>query len=64
MFQVKNLNLQVEQEIQRRNLMQSDLKTQTQELNKAKAREKQYEKVSLFSYILIISFYQFQLLCP
>ncbi|XP_029640242.1 rho-associated protein kinase 2 isoform X1 [Octopus sinensis] len=41
---VKNLNLQVEQEIQRRNLMQGDLKTQTQELNKAKAREKQYDK--------------------
>ncbi|XP_059146890.1 rho-associated protein kinase 1-like isoform X3 [Physella acuta] len=40
----KNLGLQVEQEVQRRNLMQSDYKNQTHELQKAKTKEKQLTK--------------------
>ncbi|XP_067678854.1 rho-associated protein kinase 2-like [Haliotis asinina] len=40
----RNLGLQVEQEVQRRNLMQGDFKTQNQELTKAKAKEKQLLK--------------------
>ena len=41
---VKNLSLQVEQEIQRRNLMQSDFKTQANELARFKTIEKQLNK--------------------
>ncbi|XP_041359873.1 rho-associated protein kinase 2-like [Gigantopelta aegis] len=40
----KNLGLQVEQEVQRRNLMQGDFKTQNQELLKLKSKEKQLVK--------------------
>ncbi|XP_012943125.1 rho-associated protein kinase 2 [Aplysia californica] len=40
----KNLNLQVEQEVQRRNLMQGDFKNQHLDLQKAKAKEKQLGK--------------------
>ncbi|KAL3869241.1 hypothetical protein ACJMK2_041948 [Sinanodonta woodiana] len=39
----RNLSLQVEQEIQRRNLMQGDFKSQTQDLVKQKNREKQLQ---------------------
>ena len=42
---MKNLSLQVEQEIQRRNLMQSDFKTQANELARFKTIEKQLNKV-------------------
>ncbi|GFN77047.1 rho-associated protein kinase [Plakobranchus ocellatus] len=41
----KNLGLQVEQEVQRRNLMQGDFKAQYQDLQKAKTKEKQLAKV-------------------
>ncbi|KAK6188435.1 hypothetical protein SNE40_004608 [Patella caerulea] len=40
----KNLSLQVEQEVQRRNLMQGDLKNQYVDINKAKSKEKALEK--------------------
>lgn len=40
----RNLSLQVEQEIQRRNLMQSDFKVQTNELTRCKTLEKQLNK--------------------
>ncbi|KAK3090086.1 hypothetical protein FSP39_009049 [Pinctada imbricata] len=40
----KNYSLQVEQEIQRRNLMQGDFKNQTQDLSKYKSIEKQLRK--------------------
>ncbi|KAK3585004.1 hypothetical protein CHS0354_024918 [Potamilus streckersoni] len=39
----RNLSLQVEQEIQRRNLMQGDFKSQSQDLVKQKNREKQLQ---------------------
>ncbi|RUS78321.1 hypothetical protein EGW08_013925, partial [Elysia chlorotica] len=41
----KNLGLQVEQEVQRRNLMQGDFKAQYQDLQKVKTKEKQLAKV-------------------
>ena len=45
-FQSRNLALQVEQEIQRRTLMQADFKTQTTELTKMKTKEKHLITVS------------------
>ena len=48
-FQSRNLALQVEQEIQRRTLMQADFKTQTVELTKMKTKEKHFIGVSKYS---------------
>lgn len=45
--QNKNMALQVEQEGQRRNLQNSDIKNLQQELQRAKTKEKQQAKVSL-----------------
>ena len=39
-FQTRNLSLQVEQEIQRRSLIQTDYKNQSSELAKFKTKEK------------------------
>ena len=43
--QSRGLALQVEQEVQRRNLMQGDIKNTSMDLNKAKSKEKQLAKV-------------------
>lgn len=50
----KNFSLQVEQEIQRRNLMQGDFKSQSQELAKARMKEKQLAKVYFLYFYLIL----------
>ena len=42
--QRRGLALQVEQEVQRRNLMQGDIKSTSMDLNKAKSKEKQLAK--------------------
>lgn len=44
LFQVKNLTLKNEQEIQKRNLTQNDLKVQNQQLNTMRTSEKQLKQ--------------------
>lgn len=43
-FQVKNLTLKIEQETQKRNLTQNDLKAQNQQLSALKTSEKQLKQ--------------------
>lgn len=43
-FQVRNLTLKIEQETQKRCLMQNDLKMQTQQVNTLKMSEKQIKQ--------------------
>lgn len=43
-FQVKNLTLKIEQETQKRNLTQNDLKAQNQQLNSLRTSEKQLKQ--------------------
>lgn len=43
-FQVKNLTLKIEQEMQKRHLIQNDLKAQNQQLSSLRASEKQLKQ--------------------
>ena len=47
LLQARNLNLQVEQETQKRNLLQNDIKTHCQQITQLKSSQKQLNKVSV-----------------